>query len=352
MKANSTPVLVTAVGGYGGQIMKALRLAGEGRYLLIGTDAAAHHPLSSLLDHGHQLPPADAPNYLDALFALCERYQVRAVFPGSEAELVRMSDARDLFAERGLMLPVASKDLIDVCLDKERTNERLRELGYAPPRYLKVTDRDSLDEIDWFPVVVKPSLGGGGSADCYIAQDRAELLALCDYLGLEKLVGTFIVQEYVGTPEAEYTIGVLHDLDGEYINVIGIRRVLTGQLSVRSSVPNRSGRSELGPRLVVSSGVSQGYAARFPGVTTTCCAIAQALGARGAINIQCRLVDGVVKVFEINPRFSGTTSIRAMMGYNEPDVLLRRHLGAEEIPRDFRYEAGLVLRGLTEYRIA
>ncbi len=31
-------------------------------------------------------------------------------------------------------------------------------------------------------------------------------------------------------------------------------------------------------------------------------------------------------MFDIHPRFSGTTPIRASVGFNEPDLLLRNHL--------------------------
>lgn len=348
MSANSIPVLVTAVGGYGGQILKALRLAPSSRYVIVGTDVTECCPQFKQVDYGHRLPRVDAPEYFDVLFELCHRYGVKAVFPGCEAELVSMSNARHLFTERGLMLPIASKEFIDVCLDKERTNSRLCELGFEPPRYVKVIDRDTVNAIDWFPVVVKPSVGAGGSANCFIAQNRAELMALCDYLGLENIAGSFIIQEYVGAPEDEYTVGVLHDLDGAYINAIGIRRLFSGQLNVRQSVPNRTGLSNLGPRLLLSSGVSQGYIGRFSLVTEQCRTITQALGACGAVNVQCRLVDGQVKVFEINPRFSGTTSLRAMVGYNEPDVLIRRHLYGESIPADFHYQEKLIVRTLQE----
>ena len=53
-------------------------------------------------------------------------------------------------------------------------------------------------------------------------------------------------------------------------------------------------------------------------------------------------------VFEINPRFSGTTSLRAMAGYNEPDVLIRRHVLNEAIEPHFAYRSGVILRGLSE----
>jgi carbamoyl-phosphate synthase large subunit len=116
--------------------------------------------------------------------------------------------------------------------------------------------------------------------------------------------------------------------------------------------PNRTKKTELGPSLVISSGVSQGQIGRFPEVTNQCREIAQAIGARGPVNIQCRLVDGVVKVFEINPRFSGTTSLRAMVGYNEPDVLIQRHIYGAAIEKDFFYEEATILRSLIETKVS
>jgi len=138
-------------------------------------------------------------------------------------------------------------------------------------------------------------------------------------------------------------------MDGQYINSIAVKRMLTGQLSIRTSVANTTGRRELGPRLVISSGISQGEIDRFPEVAETCQAIAKAIGAKGPVNIQCRVVNRVVQVFEINPRFSGTTSLRAMVGYNEPDVLVRKHLLHETVPVGFPYGKGLILRNLTEH---
>jgi len=83
-------------------------------------------------------------------------------------------------------------------------------------------------------------------------------------------------------------------------------------------------------------------------VTSTCEKIALALGARGAINIQCRVSGQKVFPFEINPRFSGTTSLRAMVGYNEPDVLIRNHVLKESFKPHFPYQSGVILRGLCE----
>jgi carbamoyl-phosphate synthase large subunit len=119
-------------------------------------------------------------------------------------------------------------------------------------------------------------------------------------------------------------------------------------LSNRVRVVNRTGDLRFGKYLAISSGVSQGDVGPHPHVTRACEEIAAALDTRGAINIQCRYWEGEVYVFEINPRFSGTTSLRAMMGYNEPDLLIRRHLLGEQVPPRFEYRSGRVVRGLSE----
>ena len=123
-------------------------------------------------------------------------------------------------------------------------------------------------------------------------------------------------------------------------------------LSNRTKVPNRTGHARLGPVLAISSGVSQGRIGRFEEVCGQCEEIAVALGARGAFNIQCRVVDGRVVVFEINPRFSGTTSLRAMVGYNEPDTLVRQHVLGERITPRFPYREGVIVRSLAETLIS
>lgn len=347
------PVLVTAMGGggHGEQILKALKLAESDRYRLIGADANPKCPQFQDVDSHGVLPLASDPDYMHALFALCDLHGIKALFHGCEPELKLFSKHRAEIERRGIFLPINPDSVIDIGMDKEKTFAFLAEHGFDVPRYLRVTNRDELRQVDWFPLVAKPSVGGGGSSDVFIVQSQKELLALADYLGLERISGSFVLQEYVGTPEQEFTVGVLHDMDGAYINSIAVRRMLLGQLNIRSRVANRTGREEMGKQLVISSGVSQGEVGRFPEVTEPCRKIAELLGVQGAINVQCRLVNGKIMVFEINPRFSGTTSLRAMVGYNEPDLLIRRHLMGENLETDFAYEEATILRSLTETKV-
>jgi carbamoyl-phosphate synthase large subunit len=352
MNNKKLPILITGIGGggHGAQILKAIRLSKGDRYFIVGADANSKCTLEQYTDEFVRLPLASEANYMERLFAVCDKFDIKSLFHGSEPELKQFSLERKRIHERGIFLPINDQHLIDTCMNKEKTNQLLAQLGFSAPRYVRIETKDELDKIDWFPVIVKPSVGGGGSANVYIAQNLKELHGLADYLGLELIADNFIIQEYVGTPESEYTVGVLHDMDGNYINAIAVKRMMTGQLNIRTSIPNRTGRTELGPKLVVSSGVSHGEISRHELVTEQCKEIAAAIGAKGTINIQCRLVDGVVKVFEINPRFSGTTSLRAMAGYNEPDILMRKHIFGEEIKTDFTYDSAIILRGLKEYK--
>lgn len=343
-------VLITAIGGggHGDQILKALRLTPPGRYTIFGADANKTCAQASLVERFVTLPFASDPEYMEILLHTCRELGVRALFHGCEPELLMFASNRKLIENSGIFLPINDTSLIKLCMDKAKTNALLDDLGFPAPRYVKVTSESEFDAVDWFPVVVKPAVGGGGSANVFIAQDMKELKALAAYLGLGGITSGFMIQEYVGTPDEEFTVGVLHDLDGRYVNAIAVKRHLNSGLSVRTSVSNRTRRAELGPRLVISSGVSQGNIGRYDSVTSQCREIADRLGSRGPLNLQCRIVDGKVRVFEINPRFSGTTSLRAMVGYNEPDLLIQKHICGVDIGQDFPYEEATILRSLVE----
>ena len=257
-----------------------------------------------------------------------------------------ISAQRSRIEDRGVFLPINPVDVLDVCMDKFKTFEWLSEHGHVVPRTVAVERLSDLDAIDIVPAVLKPGVGGGGSANILLAQTIDELRALGRYL-LET-IGPFVVQEYVGDISSEYTVGVLTDMDGRLVDSIAVRRDISSGLTTGSEVSNRTGRPEFGATLAISSGVSQGEVGRFPEVTEECERIAVAIGARGAINIQCRLSNGRAHVFEINPRFSGTTSMRAMVGYNEPDWLIRRHVLGEPLEGGIDYRSATVLRGLLE----
>jgi carbamoyl-phosphate synthase large subunit len=336
-------------GGHGEQILKALRL-GQLQYDITGTDISDACANRNEVDAFALLPRATDPKYLDEVRSLAKTRECVAIFHGSEPEMVAFSRARSVLQSDGFYVPVNPPSVLDLCQDKARTMRHLAAHGFHVPKFLEVQALENLNTWNIFPAILKPAVGGGGSANVFIVQSREELATFAEYL--LGICECLLLQEYLGTADEEFTVGVLFGCDGALINSIAIKRVINNALTIRTQVPNRTGRSELGSRLIISTGISQGHVADWPDVRQACEKIAASLSPVAPVNIQCRVVRGSVIPFEINPRFSGTTSLRAMAGYNEPDTLIRRDVLGEEIAQHFPYKETLILRGLREHSLS
>jgi hypothetical protein len=85
-----------------------------------------------------------------------------------------------------------------------------------------------------------------------IAQTKEEIEVFCKYL--LTIYQEFIVQEYVGTPDSEYTVGVLNTMDGEFINSIAVHKSIETALNNRIKIKNRTGIEKLGKREISAIG--------------------------------------------------------------------------------------------------
>ncbi|NQY09932.1 MAG: ATP-grasp domain-containing protein [Flavobacteriales bacterium] len=342
-----TNVLITGIGGggVGRQIIKALQLSSLD-LKLIGTDASPISFGKSDVDEFIIMPFSSQSNYIEELIAVCVKHEVKALFPGSEKELMVIADHIAEFEKINVYVPINTKELITKCSDKFECNEILLQNGFKCPRSFVIKEISDLDKIDFFPLVLKPMSGAGGSANVLIAQDKDELEVFSKYLMVNGV--DVIVQEYVGSAESEYTVGVLCSPEKEVINSIVMKRFLSSGLGFKLGVINRTGNTDLGKNLTISSGISQGEFIERSFINEACEKIAQLFGATSTINVQGRVHNGEFYVFEINPRFSGTTSGRAVVKYNEPEVLLNKRLFDISTKQYFEYQLGNVYRGLTE----
>ena len=216
------------------------------------------------------------------------------------------------------------------------------------PRAITIENvQNEIDPSISFPCVVKPSQGGGGSAATFLAQDAEELRFFIRYL--TKYGYHALVQEYLPDAENEYTVGVLHGPQGNLLGTVVLRRQILTGLSNRLRIANQTGRPEMGKMLAISSGISQGDIVDFESVRVTAENIAQALGSIGPLNIQGRWNGSNFVPFEINPRFSGTTPMRALAGFNEPEQMIEAWLGIKQAENSTHARLGTCIRGLTEY---
>jgi carbamoyl-phosphate synthase large subunit len=344
MRKGKIKVLIAGVGGgcHGMEIMKALRLSNI-PYYICGVDMSKRSLGLFKADKGYVVPPAFNDEYIPTILDICKKEGIQVIFHGSEPDIEVLSENRDIFEEMGIFLPFNSREVINTCLDKKQTFIFLKQKGITIPKTVAVDSEKDIDAIDFLPAVIKPYIGGGGSNNAFIAQDREELALFCRYI--LKQGRTPVVQPYIGSSKNEYTVGVLSDREGNIISTIAIKRYILSGLSNRLKVPSISNRDEV---LAISSGVSQGEVVNEPELLDQCRQIAFTLRSTGPVNIQCRFVNKKVYPFEINPRFSGTTHMRALAGVNEPDLLIRKYVLKETIPENIVAKEGLVLRELKE----
>ena len=338
-------VLITGIGGVGGQIVKALKMA-KTEYCIIGTDIVNLNLEGTNLEYRYLVPKADDPSYIDSLLQIIEKVNVKVIIPGTEKELRVIGDNRRIFQELNIYLPINDQKIINLCLNKYKTNEILKNNGFNTPRSIIIESEKDLLKINIFPLVIKPNIDSSGSTNVFIAQDENDLIYLGKYL--LSIYSSLLVQEYIGSADEEYTVGVLFNKYGEIVNSIAIKRIILNGIGNRIKVRNRTGNNSLGDYLAISTGITQGKIGRYPNIVKECENIARMLGCKSTVNIQCRFYNSEVYVFEINPRFSGSTSLRAMAGYNEADLLIRENIFNEPINRYFSYKDITIIRYIEE----
>lgn len=330
-----TKIMIAGIGGasLGTEILKSLLLAG--RYEVYGADI--YPSTYGLYDPGFaRTYLLSAENYVADLLTVCRAADIHYLIPGAEKTTIMLAEAEEKGELWGIHIVGNAPKIIRLCSDKQRTFWRLADLELPTPRTSPWHCSGTLDNIG-LPCIIKPSTNSGGSTSVFFATTADEAATYAEFI--VQGGGTPIAQEYIPDTEGEFTIGVLSLPDGCVAGSVALRRALTAKLSC--SYNSRGG--------IISSGYSQGLIADFPDLRRQAEAIAIALGSRGPLNIQGRARAGHLLPFEINPRFSASTYLRAIAGFNETDILLRHLIDGEEpaSPQTL-VRTGWYLRSLSE----
>lgn len=330
-------VLIAGIGGgsLGLEIYKSLRLAGG--YCLIGTDISdkAFGSYEEGFDRTYLLGRTDPLEYAAQLLEVCEKEDVDAIAPGAEQTHKILAEHQELFENAGILLMINASQVIELCSDKTRCLDFLRQHGIPVPAVMHVENEADVTEFGRFPCVVKPARDSGGSNMVFLAEDEDEAKFFVRYI--RRRGPAPLLQEYIDSLK-EFTVGVLSNPADQMIGSIALCRSHDQKLSVSLRYQDR----------VISSGWSQGLIDDFPEVRSQAERIASVLGSRWALNIQGRLAaDGTFYPFEINPRHSGTTYLRALAGFNEPHILLQECLRGRRASIE-PPKTGFYLRAFTE----
>lgn len=287
-------------------LQRAVRRLAPGSQV-VATDISPWSPAVHVADTARRVPRSDAPGYVDALLAICEADDIRLLVPTIDDELEIIAAAVPAFARLGVRVAVPSVETVRTCRDKATTSAFLERHGIAAATTWTPTTLDAAHAP--LPLFIKPRRGRG-SVGAYPVHTREELAFFLTY------VPDPVIQPFLRSPE--YTIDMLCDFEGRLLSAVPRERQV-----IRAGVTDR-GRTVRNQRLL--------------DLAIRC---ADAFDFRGAVNLQCRMLDDAPVVFEINPRFSGGIQLTEAAGARFAEWLVRLSMGERVAPSLGRYTDGL-----------
>ncbi|MBK8136448.1 MAG: ATP-grasp domain-containing protein [Chloroflexi bacterium] len=303
MTDEALPVLVLGVGGNVSQgILKALALS-RLPTRVVGACVGPESMGLYTVDSAYVSPTARDPRFVAWLIETCKREGIRAVLTGVEPVVAAISARKgEIEAATGAVCLVSTPETLAIGDDKLKTCQWLEAHGLNTPKFAASEDATGMERLireAGYPLIAKPR--GGKSAEGILLLHNATDAA---YIGTRT---DYVVEEYLGDADSEYTVGCFVDRGGTVRGSIAMRRKLHQGTTVFAQ------------------------AGDFPEVRAEAERIASALRPVASCNVQLRMHHGRPVAFEINVRFSGTTPMRARFGFNEVEAALRHYVLGEAV---------------------
>ena len=256
--------------------------------------------------------------YINALIEKCLQYSTDLLIPGLDDEALILSRNIDLLTKAGIKCIVSKTSLIEICRDKEKMSNELNKIINV---FVKSFDPDQINSALGssqlsFPFIVKPK-GGFASRGVKIIRNQNELI----HIKPEHIVQELAVP-HNDDPNYPYYMEQLNkNINAQIAEisiqlVYGVNKNLIGRMASYNKL-NNGVPIEILP--IDNESIWD--------VTDQLTPHLLDLGLTGPINIQGRLTNNGLKLFELNPRFTGITGLRALMGFNEVEACVKDWLG-------------------------
>tara|TARA_R110002124_G_scaffold280092_1_gene453173 strand:- start:10932 stop:12938 length:2007 start_codon:yes stop_codon:yes gene_type:complete len=306
--------------GVGQSVVNSLRLSRLPlRTVGLGTNPFAYGAYDC--DAYDYTPSIYSDGYVDKLIEKCKEHNVDLVIPGLDDEALIFAQNEEQFQQAGIKAIYAGEELISLCRDKERMSLELNKVVNV---FVKSFDKKTLNEDVKagkvkFPFIAKPKRGFASRGIEIILNEN----------DLTKINDDHIIQElaipHKEDPNREYYLKQIEQNKNPQVSEISIQLVYgpNGKLMGRmASFNNLKG----GVPIEILP-----YEDEY--IWEIVDKLSQELlkmGLRGPINLQGRLTDNGLKLFEMNPRFTGITGLRALMGFNEVEACVKEWLGIDK----------------------
>jgi carbamoyl-phosphate synthase large subunit len=317
-------IAVTAVGGGVGQsVLRALRLSSL-PLNIIGFDP---NPWSAGLYtcwKGYTIPHSGDPSFIERLLEHLHLEKVKVLIPGSDPEVMVIAGAREQFISAGIFPVTGAAATVHLCRDKLAGYRFFRDHGIPFARTAPAEEASALADEAGFPLIVKP-VGGSASRGISIAFNKEQLRQQLE--DGAKIVQEYLIPENWGKKQNELTAndlyenGVLRQTDE-----ISIQMLFDHEGNFLGKFTSRNVLRDGVPMLIDPVAVPQAEE-----IAHKMALLLVEKGYIGPCNLQCKMTERGPIFFEINPRFTGITAVRAAMGFNEVEAILRRALFNEPL---------------------
>lgn len=321
MKNGLRSAVVTAVGGgVGESVLRAMCLSSI-PIRVIGTDPDPWSAGLYVVSRGYTLPKAKDTHYLDSLIDILSNENASLLIPGSDPEIEVLGQHRFFIEDKtSCMVLVGGPECTKLCRDKLASSIFFREKGFPFVHTVEGREAKLFAQEAGFPLVVKPR-GGSASKGVQIVFTEKDLEQALETTQ-EPVVQEYLIPKSWGVSkkelkhchvmdaqglrqEEEVSLQVLLDHTGELLGIFTSRNVL------RDGVPIKIDPWPNAP--VEPLALEMAFKLKEKGLIGPC-------------NFQCKLTDKGPEFFEVNPRFTGITAVRAALGFNEVEAVLRRAL--------------------------
>tara|TARA_Y100000741_G_C18248527_1_gene556412 strand:- start:224 stop:1201 length:978 start_codon:yes stop_codon:yes gene_type:complete len=316
-------ILVTGVGSLLGQgIIKTIKKS-DIKSNIFGTDYFDAAVGLYWVKKGYLLPDVLKKNnfesWLKKFIYICRKEKIDIIIPGLDFETPILSKYKKIIEKKTKSrILVSSIDVIKICNDKWETNKFLKKNNFLYPKSCLPNHVNAFLKNNKFPLIVKPRFGST-SKNIALVKNISELKKAL--INCKKP----IIQEIIGKKNNEYTCGSTL-INGKVLSTITLKRQL------------KDGNTKIA------------FHNKNINLNDFLCEVTKKLNPYGPINIQLILTKNGPVIFEINPRFSGTTPIRAMFGLNEINLILSEIYKLKFKKNKIKY--GTIIRYFEEFYIS
>lgn len=272
--------------GYG--ILRSLKQAGMDLHL-IGSSMHADSVAPAFCDTFEQALPSNDAGYVEWLCNTIKRHAISLIIPSIEIDMYGWLEHRQAIEASGAKVLLNNPALLGLCKDKWLFYKALEASGMPCAITSSLSNSfASLKQEFGLPFLLKPRQGFGSKGIVRIHDEDS-------FLRHQHLLGPVLMaQPIIGTDDEEYTTSAFCDGRGTFHACQTLKRRLS----------------------------KDGYTERAEAVssepfTATIHALCALFLPAGPTNFQFRKCQNGIKLLEINPRISSSTSIRTAFGYNE-----------------------------------